>query len=227
MQRGIAAYRAGDHAAAAEAFAGVDTADGHYNRGNALAKAGRYREAISAYDAALARAPGMPDALANKAAVQALLDREPPPGPRDSERGEGNDGQGGASGQAQDEGAPGQEGRSEGEGKPAPSPPPDASPETPPEATRSGNAPTPDDPEAQAAADAAQRERMREALERARQAGAAEGERSTPADETPAERERRLANEAWLRRVPDDPGGLLRRRFALEYQRRMRDGETP
>ena len=42
--------------------------------------------------------------------------------------------------------------------------------------------------------------------------------------ETPAERERRLANEAWLQRVPDDPGGLLRAKFQLEYERRQREG---
>ena len=28
------------------------------------------------------------------------------------------------------------------------------------------------------------------------------------------------AVEAWLRRIPDDPGGLLRRKFALQYERR-------
>ena len=40
------------------------------------------------------------------------------------------------------------------------------------------------------------------------------------APETPGQRERRLANEAWLKRVPDDPGALLRARFQLEAQRR-------
>ena len=46
-----------------------------------------------------------------------------------------------------------------------------------------------------------------------------------PAPETAAERERRLANQAWLRRVPDDPGGLLRERFRLEQQRRRQGGD--
>jgi Ca-activated chloride channel family protein len=32
--------------------------------------------------------------------------------------------------------------------------------------------------------------------------------------------EERQAVEQWLRRIPDDPGGLLRRKFLLEYQRR-------
>jgi len=42
--------------------------------------------------------------------------------------------------------------------------------------------------------------------------------------ETAAERERRLANEAWLSRVPDEPGGLLRAKFRLEYERRQQGG---
>ncbi len=28
------------------------------------------------------------------------------------------------------------------------------------------------------------------------------------------------AMEQWLRRIPDDPGGLLRRKFRSEHQRR-------
>jgi Ca-activated chloride channel family protein len=43
--------------------------------------------------------------------------------------------------------------------------------------------------------------------------------------ETPAQRERRIANEAWLRRVPDDPGGLLRAKFKLEEKRRRREDD--
>jgi Ca-activated chloride channel family protein len=42
--------------------------------------------------------------------------------------------------------------------------------------------------------------------------------------ETPEQRERRLANQAWLRRVPDDPGGLLRAKLRLEHERRQRQG---
>ncbi len=31
--------------------------------------------------------------------------------------------------------------------------------------------------------------------------------------------------EQLLRRVPDDPGGLLRRKFAIEAQRRQQEGQ--
>ena len=43
--------------------------------------------------------------------------------------------------------------------------------------------------------------------------------------ETAAQRERRIANEAWLKRVPDDPGGLLRAKFRIEYERRQMRGQ--
>ena len=35
--------------------------------------------------------------------------------------------------------------------------------------------------------------------------------------------EQRLSREQWLRRIPDDPGGLLRRKFKYYYQRKQYD----
>ncbi len=51
--RATAQYRAGDYAAAAKTFEGIDTAEGHYNRGNALAKQGELEQALSAYEQSL------------------------------------------------------------------------------------------------------------------------------------------------------------------------------
>ena len=45
------------------------------------------------------------------------------------------------------------------------------------------------------------------------------------AAETPEQREQRQAVDAWIRRVPDDPGSLLRAKFRLEHERRQRDGQ--
>ncbi|TWH16321.1 Ca-activated chloride channel family protein [Pseudoxanthomonas taiwanensis J19] len=65
---------------------------------------------------------------------------------------------------------------------------------------------------------------MRQALERR---GQEEGQ-AQPADaggeEQRAQREQRQAHEAWLQRVPDDPGGLLRAKFRLEHERRQQEG---
>ncbi|MCQ4164767.1 vWA domain-containing protein [Tahibacter harae] len=86
-------------------------------------------------------------------------------------------------------------------------------------------------------ADAKQQQAFQQAMEQALQQKAQQGEApalkpgendekgnkaaAAPA-ETTAEREQRQSVEQWLQRVPDDPGGLLRRKFQLEYERRQR-----
>ena len=37
------------------------------------------------------------------------------------------------------------------------------------------------------------------------------------------QQEAQQAMEQWLRRIPDDPGGLLRRKFRYQYQRYRKD----
>ena len=78
--RAMVLYRAGRYAEAEALFASLDTADAHYNRGNALALAGQLEQALEAYDAALARRPGMSDALHNRALVRQALAKQRAPG---------------------------------------------------------------------------------------------------------------------------------------------------
>jgi Ca-activated chloride channel family protein len=68
--RGAAAYRAGNYPAAVQALQQARGADAPYNLGNALAKLGRYPEAIKAYDHALQLNPHNDDARANRKAVE-------------------------------------------------------------------------------------------------------------------------------------------------------------
>lgn len=212
MEAAARQYRQGDFEGAARGFAQGDSADAHYNRGNALAKSGRYAEAIEAYDEALERAPGMADAQANRRAVQAAMKRRPPAG---GKPGAGSpSGAGKPAGSASSTGA-GQRG-AQTSGTSAGQPPLRRG-----QQTASGR-----DATTQAEADAAQRARMRQALaERSRadrQGG--KGAPTPTRGESAAQRERRMANEAWLQRVPDDPGGLLREKFRLEHERRMQQG---
>jgi Ca-activated chloride channel family protein len=230
MLQGVAAYRNRDFAAAERAWKQVDTADGHYNHGNALAKAGRYPEAIAAYDRALRKQPGMADALANKRAVEAAMKRKPPQGSRQGNHDEQNQQRNSNPRQGQD-GQPPRSAASSGNGasQSQPSSPPPQPPQDQAARQAQGSAPPkPQDAAAQSAADAAQRQRMQQAL--AAQGAQKPGARTQPPqvrNETAAERERRQANEAWLRRVPDDPGGLLRAKFRLEQERRQQSGSPP
>jgi Ca-activated chloride channel family protein len=75
--QGQALYQAGDFSGAAERFAqGYEPTD-HYNRANALAKAGELEAAIDAYEQALERQPELAVAKQNKALVeQALRQRQ-------------------------------------------------------------------------------------------------------------------------------------------------------
>ena len=236
MQEGIAAYRRKDYARAIASFSAVDGADGQYNLGNALAQAGRLDDAIAAYDRALRLRPGMRDAIENRKVVdaarrhkqqqnqdkknqQANQQNSQDPQQPGSQQGRQQPQQGGQKhpqGQQGQQGQQNQQGSGEDAGRPAQPPPRDG--------RQSGQAEKPQDAQRQAQADAAQRQRMQEALRRRGE----QDERSQPApgqpEETPAQRERRLANQAWLQRVPDDPGALLRARFQLEARRRMEEG---
>ncbi|PBS17580.1 hypothetical protein CMZ80_16380, partial [Lysobacteraceae bacterium NML93-0831] len=85
---------------------------------------------------------------------------------------------------------------------------------------------SPTDADAQREADAAQRARMQRALD-ARDAAGDDTPQAGAPDTAPhdnADAERRQANEALLRRLPDDPGGLLRAKFRLEHERRRNGG---
>ncbi len=221
MQKATQVFRKGNFVHAAQLYDGIDSADAHYNRGNALAKAGQYPQAIEAYDRALGR-QRMDDALANKRAVEAAMKRKPPSGQQPGQKHP-------QPGDPQRPGKDGQPSPQDGQdGSSQPQPSPQATP-APGDAGSNGGQPQdtkPADARAQNDADAAQRERMQRALQQ-RQGKPDKGAKATPPApaETTAQRERRIANEAWLRRVPDDPGGLLRAKFRIEYERRQMSGQ--
>jgi len=84
-------------------------------------------------------------------------------------------------------------------------------------------------PESQAAEQQAQQE-FAQSMDQALK-NSAESKDSKPvrlgAQEAGTHNEKQQAVEQWLQRVPDDPGGLLRRKFQLEALRRQKGGEIP
>ena len=74
LWRATALYYAQDYHGAAQLFAEFDSAQAHYNRGNALALADQPAQAVLAYTQALNLAPEMLAAQYNLAVVQAYLD---------------------------------------------------------------------------------------------------------------------------------------------------------
>ena len=243
---GAAAYRAGDFAEAGKHYAEAPGADAAYNRGNALAGEKRYEDALAAYDEALQLDPSMEDAQANRDAVEAFLQQsKPPPSgergdssdenrPSASQKGEqpqSADGQQ-PSGEQQPQPQDGDGKSTDDEGKSAPESQ-SGEPKDDPRGERESSAADAQSPPGEAGAkpDEQQQQALSKAIDQALQQQSGEPPASDGAP-VPAEdettRERRQALEHWLRRVPDDPGGLLRRKFQLEYQRRQqRGGEEP
>lgn len=226
LSSGVDAYRKGDFKAAQQQFEGIDTDAGWYNLGNALARQGQYDAAIEAYDRALKKHPGMADAVANRAAVEAARKRKPPQ--NNEQNNDQKDGKNppekpdAGRNQGQGQGKEGDGSPPQDKGEPGQSPPPSSG--DPKDGRSQGEkSPQAADGQAQAEADAAQRERMQQAMQRQGDNDGndkAQGQVSG----TPQQREQQQAVEAWMRRVPDDPGSLLRAKFQLENERRKREG---
>ena len=182
--RAAAQYRASDYAASAASLENIETADGNYNRGNALARAGAIPEAIKAYDRAIELESDHEDAIFNR---DLLLQQEPQESPdQEGQQGENSEEDSSDNGQDQSQGdsQEPQEGASPQNGEE--SEPQDA-----------------ENPEQVAESD---------------QEDSIEG---TPLP-TPEELEEWASEQAadqWLRRIPQNPGGLLRRKFLYQYQR--------
>jgi len=143
-------YRAGNYAGALESLGDLAGTPAHYNRGNALARAGQLDQAIAAYDEVLAAEPDHDDARHNRELVQQLLEQqeqqqEPPPSPSE---GEGEDSE-----QSQSE--PGGEGDAGDAGDAADSSPTDGAEDSSSSASEStGNEPADGEDSSQELADA-------------------------------------------------------------------------
>lgn len=182
LWRGAALYRGQKFEEAADVLSESDTVTARYNRGNALAKAGRLREALDAYDNVLETDPQHDDARHNRDLVARLLEEL-----RQQTRRQQSEQ---SSGQGQQSSSDQQSGTSS-----------DGDAHEPPQ----GSGETRGEP-----AEGARREQSPSTAE-------TENAAKQP---PPLTAEESQAMAQWLRRIPDDPGGLLRRKFQLEYSRR-------
>jgi Ca-activated chloride channel family protein len=231
--QGVAEYRAGNYEGAAAAFSERDGADDNYNRGNALAMNGQLEEALKAYDQALQLNPDLEDAKSSKEVVEKLLQQKKQqqpqgknqkPGSGDSPQGQKKGGQG-QDQQAGDQNSQSQVSDQHGKDQ---------------SKVQNEAVPSGDDKNFDPSMDKQQGQKG-EKDEQVK-----EGEAIPPGklvEEVTAEKlppgkcllpedkltgEQQQALEQWLRKIPDNPGGLLKRKFEYQYrQNQDRDSQSP
>ena len=220
--RGSAAYKAEDYDSAINEFLDFDDADSHYNRGNALAHSGDLDAAIEAYDQALAMNPEMEDAQANKELLEQLKqqqeqqeqqDSEDSDSDSDSEQSESQDQQSQDS-QPQDSDSEPQDQEPQDQQQ---SDSQDSEPQDPAE----------QEPEAQEGEPEESEEQESQQEQPQSPEAEAEATEEQTKEQSEAEKQAQQELEQWLRRVPDDPGGLLREKFRYQSRQRALEPRRP
>ncbi|MDQ7005281.1 MAG: VWA domain-containing protein [Ghiorsea sp.] len=218
--KAAAAYRNHDYQAAIDAFQNIKqpNADDWYNHGNALAHAGKLDEAMNAYDEALKRNPNHADAKANKALLEKLKkeqkQKQDKDGGKEKEKNKGEhqdsnqskDGKG-KDDSKQDDSQQGNQGQQGKQGQ---------------EQQNHAQQQSGDDKDKQDNENQSPANQMKQ--DQGEQEDKDKQAQIAASDEQPKS-EAQQALEQTLRRVPDDPSGLLRRKFLYQYQRQA--GQVP
>ncbi|NKB38225.1 MAG: VWA domain-containing protein [Gammaproteobacteria bacterium] len=220
--KGAAQYEAGDFQSSLESLQDVDDIEAIYNRGNAEARLGQYQQAISSYDEVLERNPEHEDAKFNKELIEKELENQQQQGQQgDNEQQEKEQQQ--QDQQQQDQQQDGEQGE---EQKQEQSEESDSESDQQKDARNQNsqqdsdekkefdNAPQNDtDKEVE-------EEKNQNKPEKEREGEESEQEQAKLAQTSDQEaNEEQQATEQWLRRIPDDPAGLLRRKFLYQYQK--------
>ena len=223
--KAAAQYRAGDYEAAASNYADDDSASGRYNLGNALAKGGKLQEAIEAYEQALKHNPDLEDAANNKSVVEELLkqqEQQKQDSDQDSEGGSDSE-----SKESSDQNSSEQDGDSQQSDQNQDSQNEDnQSDQQSPSDSDSEQSQEQQDSNDQDSADKDQDNESKDGQQSQQdsdpqKAGEPnEGDTSLSEQEAQLSDEEQQAMEQWLRKIPDDPSGLMRKKFEHQYRQR-------
>jgi len=198
--KGAAHYRAGNFDGAIQSLEGLEQIENNYNLGNALARKGEYEAAIGLYDKVLEADPGHEDAKYNKELLEKELEQQ-------QQQQQQQENQQQDENQEQDEQNQQQNQQQEQDQQ-------DQQDQQQQEQQQQ------QDQQDQQQQEQQEQQQQQDQQQQQEESEASEQQQS----ETEApENEEKQATEQWLRRIPDDPGGLLRRKFLYQYQQREHD----
>ncbi len=202
--KAAAAYKKQDFKTAAQLYNEQNQSlTDHYNQGNALAHAGELESALASYNQALTFDPNDEDTLYNKKIVEeALKQQQEQQQNQDQQNQENQDSE--QSDQNQESQQSSEQEQNEQQQQ--------AQQDQESEANQEQS-------EEQQAQQEQQNQQQQEGEEEQQEIELTPEEKALDAEE-------KQAMEQWLRRIKDDPGGLMRRKFLYQYHKRNQDGES-
>ena len=240
-------YKSGDYEGALNAYQNIPGPNSAYNQGNALAKLGKLEEAIKKYDQALREAPDFEDARTNKKIIEDLLKQQQQQNQNEQQQNKDQNESGDNSEQndSQNSDQNNQDGSNDQSGQQNPGEDQQSDENQDQSANneqqnsgddsqQSDDSKINDESESsdsqQQNAEQDQSEQNESAQQNSgqpkeseqqseREAQAAQGQAEELTD---AEKEELQRMESLMRRVPDDPAFLLKRKMQLEAQKRQR-----
>ncbi len=213
--KAAAHYKAGEYDKAQENLKNNQTALSAYNQGNALAQSGQLEHAIKAYEKALNLNPDDNDAKYNKELVEKELDKQKQQNKQDDKQQ-----------QSKQDSQQGKEGdkSEQSEQQKASEQKPEQSEEKKSEQQQADQQRAPENKEQQN-----KPEEKKQDTGKVQQAEQKKDKSKQQPEQVPANAqlsdEEQQANEQWLKRIPDDPAGLLKRKFKYQYGQRGRQSE--
>ena len=220
--KAAAQYKAGQYDKALENLKDTKTEFAAYNQGNALAQSGQLKEALKAYNQALALNPQNADAKFNRDLVEKELkkqadqknqDKQDKQDPKENKNESSKDSQ---QQQNSDE-------QKDADKKPEQS---EEQKTQQQQADEQKLADDKDQQEKEAEQKKAEEEKAKQAEpKKAEDAKDEKDKNKQPvATQEQPSTEQQQANEQWLKRIPDDPAGLLKRKFKYQYGQRNPQG---
>ncbi len=216
--KAAAAYKNKDYAGAAQQYAGKNSVSDQYNYANALARQGKLDEAIVAYEKVLKTDPKHEDARYNldvvKKAQQQQQEGKNQQQDNKQQQNQQKQGQGQQQNPSQQkqqqnqQGPQGQEKQQQGQ---------DADKQQAQDKP-SGQGKQQDAKQQQAEKEQQEKQDKQGKGDKKDQDKQEKGKENS--EEDAQQREQQQATEQWLRRIPDDPAGLWRRKFQYQYQQR-------
>ncbi|RIZ69346.1 MAG: VWA domain-containing protein [Methylococcales bacterium] len=222
--KAVAHYRKGDYENALKSLSNNQTALSAYNQGNALAQSGQLEAAIKAYDHALSLNPNDADVKYNKELVEKELEKQKQNQQDKQDKQDKQNKQDKQDKKDSKYDSSQKDSQQNKEGDKSEDKKPQQSEEKKSEQQQADEQKS----EEEKAQQAKKEEEQKSEADKAQQAKQKpekdkedkEKSQPSPAEEQPSTEEQQ-ANEQWLKRIPDDPAGLLKRKFKYQYSQRV------